>query len=77
MRYVEYLPSPRLARVVERFWLLEGLATGAPDAVIPDGRMELIFHYRGAFWRHGAGCALSEGEGSLGPRRGRSYDPAG
>jgi len=72
MRYVEYLPSPRLARVVERFWLLEGLATGAPDAVIPDGRMELIFHYRGAFWRHGAGCALSEGEGPAPLRQPRS-----
>jgi AraC-like DNA-binding protein len=54
MRYAEYQPSVRLARLVERFWFLEGTATGAADAIIPDGRIELIFHYNGAFWRHTA-----------------------
>ena len=52
MRYAEYLPSPRLARLVERFWFLEGASTGTVDAIIPDGRMELVFHYSGTFWRH-------------------------
>ena len=52
MRYAEYQPSPRLARLVERFWFLEGTSTGAVDAIIPDGRMELVFHYSGTFWRH-------------------------
>jgi AraC-like DNA-binding protein len=52
MRYAEYAPSPRFRALVEKLWLLEGHATGAADAVLPDGRMELIFHYEGAFWRH-------------------------
>jgi Domain of unknown function (DUF6597) len=55
MRYAEYFPSPRLALLVERFWLLEGLASGDADAILPDGRVELIFHYSGSFWRHRAG----------------------
>jgi AraC-like DNA-binding protein len=55
MRYVEYAPSSRLASIVERFWLLEGSASGAADAILPDGRVELIFHYGGPFWRHGVG----------------------
>ena len=56
MRYAEYSPPPNLATLVERFWLLEGAAqsTGSADAVIPDGRVELIFHYGGPFWRHSA-----------------------
>ena len=52
MRYAEYLPAPELASIVERFWLLEGTAAGAPDAIIPDGRVELVLHYGGTFWRH-------------------------
>jgi AraC-like DNA-binding protein len=55
MRYAEYSPPPNLATLVERFWLLEGAAQsteGSADAVIPDGRVELIFHYGGPFWRH-------------------------
>jgi hypothetical protein len=45
MRYAEYTPTPRFAPIVERFWLLEGLSTGTADAIIPDGRVELVFHY--------------------------------
>ncbi len=52
MRYAEYMPTPRLAPLVERFWLLEGFSTGSADAIIPDGRVELVFHYGGPFWRH-------------------------
>jgi AraC-like DNA-binding protein len=55
MRYAEYSPAPPFAALVERFWLLEGRAVGAPDAIIPDGRVELVFHYGGAFWRHRPG----------------------
>lgn len=51
MHYAEYAPSPRLRGVVERFWFLETDAGGSADAVLPDGRMELVFHYRGAFRR--------------------------
>jgi AraC-like DNA-binding protein len=55
MRYAEYGPSPRLAPLVETYWVLEGAAAGAADAVIPDGRIELVFHYGGPFWRHSVG----------------------
>ena len=54
MRYVEYPPTPRLAALVERFWLLEGSSVGSADAIIPDGRVELVFHYGAPFWRHDA-----------------------
>jgi AraC-like DNA-binding protein len=65
MRYAEYAPSPRLARLVERFWVLEGHATGAPDAIFPDGRIELVFHYGGPFWRHSEGDRAVRQPGSL------------
>jgi AraC-like DNA-binding protein len=55
MRYAEYAPSPRFRHLVERFWFLESRGTGTADAVFPDGRMELVFHYRGSFWRHQPG----------------------
>jgi AraC-like DNA-binding protein len=60
MRYAEYLPSPRCARLVDRFWILEGPAAGVPDAIIPDGRIELIVHYSGTFWRHAAGSIVRQ-----------------
>ena len=61
MRYAEYRPTPGLALLVERFWFLEGLSAGAADAIIPDGRVELVFHYGGSFWRHdGAGGAVQQ-----------------
>jgi AraC-like DNA-binding protein len=65
MRYAEYTPTPPLAALVERFWLLEGCATSAADAIIPDGRVELVFHYGGAFWRHDAGGARVKQPASL------------
>ncbi len=68
MKYAEYLPSPRLATLVERFWLLEGVAAGAADAIIPDGRVELIFHYGAPFWRHEPRRASDEAAG-VAPRR--------
>jgi AraC-like DNA-binding protein len=53
MRYAEYGPSPHLALFVETYWLLEGASSSAAaDAILPDGRIELVFHYSGSFWRH-------------------------
>jgi AraC-like DNA-binding protein len=60
MRYAEYPPSPRCARLVERYWILEGQAAGVPDAIIPDGRIELIVHYSGTFWRHAGGSVTRQ-----------------
>ena len=65
MRYQEYLPSPQCARVVETYWVLEGQATGSRDTIIPDGRIELVFHYGGEFWRHSAGAPDLRQPGSL------------
>jgi AraC-like DNA-binding protein len=52
MRYVEYTPCTHLAPVVERYWILEGPGSGLPEPVVPDGRIELIFHYGTPFVRH-------------------------
>ena len=68
IRYVEYPASPRFARVVDRFWILEGAGDGSPDIILPDGRAELIFHYGVAFHRHHQGvterqsCELVSGQ---------------
>jgi AraC-like DNA-binding protein len=48
--YREIAPSPRLARYVQCFWILEGEG-GAPQHIPPDGRIELIFHYGDPFRR--------------------------
>ncbi len=56
VRYAEYPPAPRLAALVERFWFLDGDAAGAADAIIPDGRVELVVHYGGPIWRHRHGA---------------------
>ena len=52
MRYAEYLPSPRLAAIVERLWILEGPGEGIADAILPDGRIEIIFHCGAPFRQH-------------------------
>jgi AraC-like DNA-binding protein len=52
MRYAEYPPAPRHAAIVERYWFLEGDGIGVPDTVVPDGRVELIFHPGARFRRH-------------------------
>ncbi|MEP6491146.1 MAG: helix-turn-helix domain-containing protein [bacterium] len=46
MQYAEWEPSPRLAPFVRRIWTLRGPATGAfaPEPIVPDGCVELIFH---------------------------------
>jgi AraC-like DNA-binding protein len=52
MRYAEYPPALRHAAIVERYWFLEGDGIGVPDAVVPDGRVEFIFHTGVRFCRH-------------------------
>jgi AraC-like DNA-binding protein len=64
VRYAEYPPSPRFRHIVERYWFLETHTAASADAVFPDGRMELVFHYRGAFWRHQLGPG-DEGTASI------------
>jgi AraC-like DNA-binding protein len=58
IRYAEYPPAPRFARLVDTFWILEGRSDGSPDAILPDGRLEIIFHFGVAFHRHHAAGGL-------------------
>lgn len=45
MRYEQFEPSPQLAPVVERLWLLEGDAAEiAAEPIPPDGHPEIIVH---------------------------------
>lgn len=56
MTYNEYIPNPILAPYVKCIWTLE--ASGVPgmahrEKVLPDGCMELIFHYGDLFRKYG------------------------
>lgn len=55
MRYKEYIPNPILAPYVKCIWTLE--VSGMPgmthrEKVLPDGCMELIFHYGDLFQQY-------------------------
>jgi AraC-like DNA-binding protein len=51
MRYAEWEPSPRLAPFVRRIWTLRASAsvTAPPEPIVPDGCVELIFHFGDPF----------------------------
>jgi len=59
MRYAQYVPSPALASVVERYWVLEGTDCAEPQPIVPDGRVEIILHFGDRFERHHSGDASS------------------
>src|SRR5829696_3126618 len=65
MRYAEYSPSPALAPVADRYWILEGHGTGVPEPIIPDGRFEIILHYGVRFDRHRADGTIERQPSSL------------
>ncbi len=65
MRYAEYAPSPRLAHVVDCFWILEGEGSGAPEPIIPDGRVEIVLHYGARFEQHHPGGRVERQPASL------------
>jgi AraC-like DNA-binding protein len=58
LRYLQRDPSARVASVVECYWLLEGEGAGVAEPILPDGRIELIFHYGAPFTRHHPGGAV-------------------
>jgi AraC-like DNA-binding protein len=58
LRYAEYRPSEAVAHVVERHWILEGIGGGHTEPVLPDGRVELIFHYGAPFQRYRSSGAI-------------------
>ena len=52
MRYCEIRPVAGLRGIVHCLWLLEGEGAGvAPEAVLPDGRPELVLHFGDPFER--------------------------
>jgi methylphosphotriester-DNA--protein-cysteine methyltransferase len=53
MQYAEYPPDARLAGCVRCYWTLAGEAApeGGMGPVLPDGQMELVFHYGDPFMR--------------------------
>ncbi len=64
MIYEEYDPGPRLRHAVRCFWVLSGAGGGtAPERIVPDGCMELIFHFGDRFER-----ILRPGVSELQPR---------
>ena len=65
MRYAEYAPSPRLAHVVDCFWILEGEGSGAPEPIIPDGRVEIVLHYGVRFEQHHPGGRIERQPASM------------
>ncbi|MBL8553817.1 MAG: AraC family transcriptional regulator [Phenylobacterium sp.] len=46
MRYAEFPAPEALAPYVHCLWVFEGPATGEAQRIAPDGRSELIFHWR-------------------------------
>jgi hypothetical protein len=56
VRYRELAVTGALAPHVERFWSLEGISHD-PQAIFPDGRMELVVHYGDRYARLGRGGA--------------------
>jgi len=65
MRYAEYAPSPRLSAVVDCFWILEGEGSGAPEPIIPDGRVEIVLHYGARFEQHHPGGRIERQPASM------------
>lgn len=61
MRYSEIQPSKRLAKYIKCFWTLEAgfsPAVSAPEPVMPDGCIELVFNLADPFRRYHADGTL-------------------
>jgi AraC-like DNA-binding protein len=46
VRYEEFPPPPHLAPYVHCLWVFEGQDSAEPQRIVPDGRCELILHWR-------------------------------
>ena len=46
MRYQEFAPPPALAAYVHCLWVFDGQDAAEPQRIAPDGRCELILHWR-------------------------------
>ena len=49
MRYAEFPPPPELATYVHCLWVFEGQDADEPQRIAPDGRTELILHWRAPY----------------------------
>lgn len=49
MRYAEFPPPAALAPYVHCLWVFEGPPSGEPQRIVPDGRAELILHWRAPY----------------------------
>jgi AraC-like DNA-binding protein len=65
VRYAQYAPSARFTPIVERYWFLEGIGDGSADQIFPDGRVEIIFHYGGPFFRELPDGAIERQPGAI------------
>jgi len=56
VRYAEFPPPPELEPYVHCLWVFEGQDAHEPQRIVPDGRCELILHWRTPYLeRDGAG----------------------
>jgi len=65
VRYGEFHPTPALAAIVDCCWILEGEGCGAPEPILPDGRVEIVFHYGVRFERHYPGGRIDRQDPAL------------
>jgi AraC-like DNA-binding protein len=49
VRYAEFPAPPELADYVHCLWVFEGQDAGEPQRIVPDGRSELILHWRAPY----------------------------
>jgi len=49
VRYAEFPPPPALAPYVHCLWVFEGQDAAEPQRIVPDGRCELILHWRAPY----------------------------
>ena len=49
MRYAEFPPPPELEPYVHCLWVFEGQDADEPQRIVPDGRSELILHWRAPY----------------------------
>lgn len=75
MKFHQRLPAPDLRPFVKFYWVVEAAdpATLAPETVVPDGCMEMIFHFGSPFEAvHGNGPAERQPGGFVGGQITRS-----
>lgn len=52
MDYQVFAPAPELESFVKCFWTLEDAGSSARQRIVPDGCMEMIFHYADAYLQY-------------------------